>query len=61
MHIDIELELERECWCCYGHGTSFDDDGEEVPCEPCEGLGYIATDQGNSMLNFLRRHKAQLL
>jgi DnaJ-class molecular chaperone len=48
--IDIpELELERECWKCYGDGVE-----NGAPCGFCHGRGWRLTDDGEKVLNLLR-------
>ena len=48
---DIEFELEELCWNCFGKGTK---QGQE--CEFCNGIGYVPTNDGQKVLEFLKRH-----
>jgi hypothetical protein len=48
---EIEFELEELCWNCFGKGTK---QGQE--CEFCNGNGYLPTDEGRKVLEFLKRH-----
>lgn len=51
MSIEVEIEFERECYKCYGAYRS----GSE-PCTRCGGAGYIATELGEKLLEFLEHH-----
>ena len=59
--IHIPMDLENLCWNCEGTGVTTDnrfknDDGK---CDQCDGTGYIRTDFGNAVLDFMQRHGGQ--
>ncbi len=50
-------ELETKCWQCWGSGViPWNDHAELIDCPGCGGLGWIPTDEGKRLLDFLRRH-----
>jgi hypothetical protein len=50
-------ELEVRCWKCWGEGVlALEDHGEMVECSECVGLGWIPTQEGKKLLDFLQRH-----
>lgn len=52
-------ELEIKCWKCWGEGVlTMEDHGEMVECPECNGVGWVPTDDGRRLLNFLERHLA---
>ncbi len=52
-------DLEFKCSKCWGSGLlPLEDHGEMIPCPDCGGLGWIPTDEGNRLLDFLQRHLA---
>ena len=48
------IELEKECEWCDGRGTQFS--GQSEPCEMCGGTGRIPTENGETILDFVRRY-----
>ena len=57
MNMQIEIELERECLMCYGRGVRWG--GEQ--CATCDGLGYVPTELGDKLLEFLERRGLKLI
>ncbi|NSW85858.1 MAG: hypothetical protein HPY84_05985 [Syntrophobacteraceae bacterium] len=50
-------DLEVKCWKCWGCGVlSFENHGETVDCPECGGVGWIPTEDGKRLLEFLQRH-----
>ena len=49
--IDLGKELESKCPLCDGEGYL-----GNTKCSECNGVGFILTDRGEAMLNFLARH-----
>jgi hypothetical protein len=50
-------ELEVKCWKCWGSGViSWNDHAEMMDCPECGGIGWIPTADGQSLLEFLKRH-----
>jgi hypothetical protein len=50
-------ELETKCWQCWGNGViPWNDHGELIDCPECGGLGWIPTDEGKRLLDFVKRH-----
>ena len=50
-------DLETKCWKCWGSGViPWNDHAELMACPECGGLGWIPTDEGKRLLDFLRRH-----
>jgi len=55
--LNNEIFFDRECWSC--------DKGRKEPeyidegtgkCEECNGTGFVLTDTGRSILDFIKRH-----
>jgi len=44
--------LDVICKSCNGSGG----EREDEPCEDCQGVGFIPTDTGQVILDFLARH-----
>ncbi|GLI35777.1 hypothetical protein [Desulforhabdus amnigena] len=52
-------ELDFKCWRCWGEGViSLGDHGDMVECPECGGIGWIPTEDGKQLLEFLHRHLA---
>lgn len=51
--INIPMELEHECWNCEGSGKS--GNCKDDVCPFCDGVGYINSDLGQSLMDFLVR------
>lgn len=51
--IDINIEFERECSKCYGHGYLLSATEDRKPCERCRSTGRIPTELGVELLEFL--------
>lgn len=50
-------DLEVKCWRCWGCGVlPIDDHTEVVPCPECNGIGWIVTEDGRKLLDFLKKH-----
>ncbi|NLI81121.1 MAG: tryptophan RNA-binding attenuation protein [Deltaproteobacteria bacterium] len=50
-------DLETLCWRCWGSGVvPIEDHGQMVECPDCEGLGWIPTEDGRKLLEFVQRH-----
>jgi len=50
-------ELDVRCWKCWGEGVVANEDhGDMVPCSACGGVGWIPTDEGRRLLDFIERH-----
>jgi hypothetical protein len=50
-------ELETKCWGCWGEGViSSENHGGMVECGQCSGVGWIPTEDGKRLLEFLQRH-----
>lgn len=50
-------ELEVKCWRCWGNGViSVENHSGLVPCEECGGLGWLPTEEGKRLLDFVQRH-----
>jgi hypothetical protein len=50
-------ELEIKCWKCWGQGVlPVEDHGEMTECPECAGIGWIPTDEGRRLIDFLQRH-----
>jgi hypothetical protein len=50
-------ELEVRCWKCWGEGMlALEDHGEMTECPECGGLGWVPTQDGQRLLDFLQRH-----
>ena len=51
-------ELEVKCWKCWGTGmaSGVEDHGEMTDCPVCSGIGWIPTDDGKRLLDFIERH-----
>ncbi len=52
MSVEVNIEFERECSKCYGHGYLLSLK-EKKPCERCRGTGRALTGLGNELLEFL--------
>lgn len=52
-------ELEVKCWRCWGNGViPSGNHADVVPCEECGGLGWLPTEDGKRLLDFVQRHLA---
>jgi hypothetical protein len=52
-------DLEGKCWKCWGSGVvPWNDHAEVMDCPECGGIGWIPTDDGKRLLDFLKRHLA---
>lgn len=51
--IKLDVEFERECSQCYGHGYLLSVAEDRKPCEQCRGTGRTATELGVELLEFL--------
>lgn len=51
-------DLDIKCWKCWGSGivSAVENHGEVIECPECGGVGYIPTDEGLKILEFLQRH-----
>ncbi len=50
-------DLESKCWKCWGSGViPWNDHAEVMACPECGGIGWIPTDEGKRLLDFLKRH-----
>jgi hypothetical protein len=50
-------ELEVKCWTCWGSGlVPWNDHAELVGCPECGGIGWLPTEDGKRLLDFLKRH-----
>jgi hypothetical protein len=50
-------DLEVKCWKCWGSGViSWNDHGEVMDCPECGGVGWLTTEEGKRLLDFLKRH-----
>jgi DnaJ-class molecular chaperone len=62
MQIEIpDFELEQMCGHCNGDGKSdWDHTWERLPkaatCWQCNGKGYLVTEMGEKILDFLQKH-----
>lgn len=54
--LNNEVFLDCECWNCEGKEPSNSSKNEEGNCEYCNGTGFIPTDNGREILNFIKRH-----
>lgn len=61
--LNNEIDLDNECWNCDGGRSKKEDDKnptfwtEEGVCERCKGIGYIPTDFGKSIFDFMIRYR----
>ena len=46
-----EIVLDRECWGCKGVISRSED-----PCNMCDNSGYILTEDGEELLDFINKH-----
>lgn len=54
MSVEVKIEFERECSRCYSNGYLLSVKGTDRPlCDRCNGLGRVATELGNELLEFL--------
>lgn len=56
--INIRLDFDRECLSCDGrggHGWPRDGSKYVTMCVVCDGKGYVLTDLGESLLQFINR------
>ena len=52
-------ELEFKCWKCWGSGVlSSENHGGVMDCPECGGLGWIPTEDGKRILQFIQKHLA---
>lgn len=52
-------ELEKKCWKCWGTGIiHIEDHSEMIACPECGGIGWVPTEDGQRLLDFLGRHLA---
>lgn len=53
-------DLDVKCWKCWGSGMvmAVENHGDMIECPECGGIGYIPTDDGNRLIEFLQRHLA---
>ncbi len=50
-------ELEKKCWNCWGTGiVHVENHTEMIECPECSGIGWIPTEDGQRLLDFLERH-----
>ncbi len=50
-------DLETKCWKCWGHGVlSAEDHSGNIECPECGGLGWLPTEDGRKLLDFVERH-----
>jgi DnaJ-class molecular chaperone len=53
----MKLELEEQCWNCGGDGTDWDSEtGKTTPCRVCHGKGYTISQDGQAILDFIKKH-----
>lgn len=49
--------LDNQCSNCKGEGLlQWDERSEPVECTKCHGVGWIPTEEGRILLDFLQRH-----
>lgn len=53
--VEIDIEFERECFKCYGASRY-----RESKCSICGSTGYVSTDLGDKLLEFLE-HRGLVL
>ncbi len=58
----IDLKWDEECWDCDGAGKRTKDNNlQNVDswgrCGRCEGTGFIKTEEGQELIDFLARHR----
>ena len=58
----IDLKLDEECWSCEGAGKRTSTNNcqgiyEDSRCINCRGNGYILTDDGKELVDFLARNR----
>jgi DnaJ-class molecular chaperone len=52
-------ELEKKCWKCWGTGVVYvEDHTDAAECPECEGTGWVVTEDGRRLLDFVERHLA---
>lgn len=50
------LTLDIVCLTCGGEGGSDDGAGEFALCDSCDGVGYLKTEVGQVLHDFIVRH-----
>lgn len=55
--------LDNKCWCCDGKGEVTVEDVVNLKksfrreiCDICKGKGYVMTDQGQAIINLVKRY-----
>jgi len=58
-----EVHLDKYCWSCrtfFGRNTKTismkDENGE---CDICNGSGFVLTNNGEAIINLIKRHKEE--
>jgi DnaJ-class molecular chaperone len=51
-----ELPLDQVCDNCNGDGGRKGGDRDWTPCRRCNGTGYMLTELGEKIIEFVRRH-----
>jgi len=66
--INFEIALDMECWACKGKKeitqkkevypyNVYDEENDVYGCCECNGKGYCLTENGESIINLLERHR----
>jgi len=66
--INFEINLDMECWSCKGKKeitkkkevypyNVYDQENDVYGCCECKGKGYRLTENGESIINLLERHR----
>lgn len=50
---EMEIRLEGPCYC--NGGKVWDNNGNRIDHDICNGTGYVLTDEGEELLTFIRR------